>query len=57
MGIPWMSLGAICLAMQGRLYSRKFPLWPTILITVLSFVVFLLYSRLDPGGMVAWFWD
>ena len=57
MGVPLVSLAAICLAIQGRLHSREFPLRPVIVIAVLSFVAFALYSRLDPGGMVAWLWD
>ena len=56
-GFPVVSLSAIILAILGRFHSRDFPTWSVILLTIASFVVFLLYSRLDPGGMVAWFWD
>ena len=55
--IPVVSFCAIGVAILARLSSREFPLWPVIFITVLSFALFQLYSRLDPGGMVDWLWD
>ena len=54
---PWFTLIAIGAAIQGRLFSRQFPLWPAVLVTVLTGVVFVVYCRLDPVGMVAWLWD
>ena len=54
---PMVSLGAIILAILGRFRSQNFPAWSVSLVAIASFVVFLVYCRIDPGGMVAWFWD
>jgi hypothetical protein len=56
-GFPTASLLAICLAVFGRIRSRDFPFWTVIITTVASIALLVAYGRINPGGLVAWFWD
>jgi len=56
-GFPAVSFLAVCLAIFGRIRSRDFPFWAVIITTVAGIALLVAYARIDPGGLVAWFWD
>ncbi len=56
-GFPAASFLAVCLTTLGRIRSRDFPFWTVIITTFASIALLVAYGRIDPGGLVAWFWD
>jgi hypothetical protein len=56
-GFPAASFLGVCLAILGRTRSRDFPFWTVIITTVASIALLVAFARIDPGGVVAWFWD
>ena len=56
-GYPVVLLGAIVLAVIGRWRSRDFPVWIVILTATVCTTLLIVYGRLDPGGLLNWFWD
>ena len=57
MAFPVVSFLAVCLSIFGRVRSRDFPFWTVIVTIVVCIVLLVAYARIDPGGLVAWFWD
>ena len=56
-GFPAASFLAVCIAIVGRIRSREFPFWTVIVTAFVSIALLVAYGRIDPGGLVVWFWD
>ena len=60
LGFVWFPVAvlfAAVLAMVGRARSREFPIWTVIATVVVASVALVVFTWIDPGGFVDWFWD
>ncbi len=56
-GFPVVTILAFCLAIVGRLRSRDFPIGTVVITAVASIALAVAFAKIDPGGVMAWFWD
>ncbi len=54
---PIATAAAVVLALIGRVRCRGFPVWTIIATALISCATVVAFMRLDPGGLVDWFWD